>query len=45
MSAVVELVKDVVGGVGEAVGDVFEGAVDIVEDVGVLSMTTSLGAN
>jgi hypothetical protein len=34
MSAVVKLVKDVVGGVGEAVGDVFEGAVEIVEDVG-----------
>jgi hypothetical protein len=34
MSAVVELVKDVVGGVGEAVGDIFEGAVEIVEDVG-----------
>ena len=34
MSAVVNLVKDVVGGVAEAVGDVFEGAIDIVQDVG-----------
>jgi len=34
MSAVVELVKDVGGGIAEAVGDVFEGAIDIVQDVG-----------
>jgi hypothetical protein len=34
MSAVVDLVEDVVGGVAEAVGDVFEGAIDIVQDVG-----------
>jgi hypothetical protein len=34
MSAVVELVSDVVGGVVEAVGDVVESVVDVVEDVG-----------
>lgn len=34
MSAVVELVKDVVGGIVEAVGDVVETVVDVVKDVG-----------
>jgi hypothetical protein len=34
MSAVVDLVEDVVGGVAEAVGDVFEGAVEVIQDVG-----------
>lgn len=34
MSAVVDIVKDVVGGVVEAVGDVVEGVADVVKDVG-----------
>lgn len=34
MSAVVDLVSDVVGGVVEAVGDVVESVVDVVKDVG-----------
>ena len=34
MSAVVDFVSDVVGGVVEAVGDVVEGVVDVVKDVG-----------
>jgi hypothetical protein len=34
MSAVVDFVEDVVGGVVEAVGDVVESVVDVVEDVG-----------
>jgi hypothetical protein len=34
MSAVVELVSDVIGGVVEAVGDVVESVVDVVKDVG-----------
>lgn len=34
MSAVVEFVEDVVGGVVEAVGDVVESVVDVVKDVG-----------
>jgi hypothetical protein len=34
MSAVVDLVKDVVGGVVEAVGDVVDTVVDVVKDVG-----------
>lgn len=34
MSAVIDFVEDVVGGVVEAVGDVVEGVVDVVKDVG-----------